>query len=408
MKRKISILLVLALVASLCMAFVPAQASGDPYFEPTKSVFTVGEKITINYSNISTSIGDCWLGLYKKNQSTDTRNQMWTYFVNGGSLTKSASGTLTIPDDMEAGEITDGNIPEGEYKVVLLKSSNKSVLSNVAYFTVGEQVKTPVLSVAKTTFTEGEDIVVSYADVTSKLGKGVWLALYKKNPVFGTDQSFFWTMLTNSADGSLTHGESGTLMFPADAEGGSVPQGLATLDAGEYELMILDAAYGVLGEKVAITVKAPAGAPKLSVEKTTFTEGEDIQVSFENISEDLGKGVWIALYKKGARLGNDQSYVWFYVTDSNNGNPVRGQSGMVTLPADAEGGSVPQGLATLDAGEYELMILDAAYGVLGEKVSITIQAKNTTTGDTSVMLMALMIVCAVSVCAIAKRKQYGK
>ena len=378
-----------------------------PYFEPTKEEFTVGEKITIDYSNITTEIGDCWLGLYKKNQGTDTRNQMWTYFVNGGSLTKGTSGTLTIPDDMETGEITNGNIPEGEYKVVLLKSSNKAVLSNVAYFTVGAPVKTPALSVEKTTFTEGEDIVVSYSDITTTLGKGVWLALYKKNPVFGTDQSYVWTMLTSSTDGSLVHGESGTFTFPEDAEGGSVVQGNGSIVAGEYELMILDAAYGVIGEKVAITVKEPVGAPKLSVSKDIFTVGEDIEVSFENISEELGKGAWVALYKKGATLGTDQSYVWFYVTDSSTGTLVRGAGGTVTLPADADGGAVPQGKATLEAGEYELMILSAGYEVLSDRVSVTIQAKNSSTGDTSVMFFATMVVCTVGAFIFVKRKQYN-
>ncbi len=506
MKRKVSILLVLALVASLCMAFVPAQASattdyltvekqvyskteeikvkvnalpnplpnnlyialyvypytigsttgavwinvnvnnqqtvfaGDiititqnsgtrvgaysvalleyktngtiedniihigPYFEPTKEEFTVGEDITINYSNISTSIGDCWLGLYKKDQSTTSRNQMWTYFVNGGSLTKNESGTLTIPDDMEAGEITNGQIPEGEYKVVLLKSSDKSELSNVAYFTVGAPAKTPKLSVPKTTFTEGEDIVVSYSDVTSKLGKGVWLALYKKDPTFGTDQSFVWSMLTSSADASLVHGESGSFTFPQDAEGGSVFQGNATITPGEYELMILDASYGVIGDKVAITVKAPVSAPKLSVAQSTYTVGDEIEVSFENVSKDLGKGVWVALYKKGAKLGSDQSYAWFYVTDSTSGELVYGATGTVALFAEADGGAISQGNATLTAGEYELMVLDGSYNVLSDKVSVTIQEKNSTTGDVSMMLIASMLVCAIGVCIVCKRK----
>ncbi|MBP3392108.1 MAG: hypothetical protein J6L76_04895 [Clostridia bacterium] len=377
-----------------------------PYLEPTKPIYAPGEDIIINFSNITDDLGDCWFGLLKGNEPNTNRSSKERYAIqNGVNQLGGTSGSFnmdTFPD-----KLITGDLPEGDYKLILFKLSNRAELSNVATFTVGQppQKKVPKLSVAKTTFTEGEDIVVSFSDVSTDMGKGAWLAMYPENPTLGSTQSYAWAMLTASADGSLVHGESGSFTFPEDAEGGSVPAGTATITPGKYELMILAADYTQLGEKITITVKAPVPDPVVSVGKTTYTVGEAIEIKYENISEDLGKGVWLAVYKKGATLGSTQSHVWAMLTASSDGSLVHGASGTFTFPEDAEGGSVHAGSQTLDAGAYDVMILAADYTQIGQTVSFEIQAKNTTTGDTSMAVTCAVVMMAIGAMVILQRKK---
>ncbi|MBR5500240.1 MAG: hypothetical protein IKV74_01790 [Clostridia bacterium] len=380
-----------------------------PYLKPTKEIYAPGEDIIINYSNITDDLGDCWFGLLKGDEPNTARSSKERYAIqNGVNTLGGANGSFnmdTFPD-----KLITGDLPEGDYKLILFKLSNRAELSNVATFTVGQppQVKVPAISIEKDTFTEGEDIVVSYSDVSTDMGKGAWLALYPENPTFGTTQSLAWIMLTASADGSLVHGENGSFTFPEDAEGGSVYTGSATLTPGNYELMILSANYTVLSEKLTFTIKAPVKTPEISLEKTVYEENESIQVQYKDISEDLGKGVWLAVYKKGATVGNTQSHLWVMLTDSADGSLVHGANGTFTFPENAEGGSVYNGTEKLDAGEYDIMILTADYTQIGETVSFTVQAKHTTTGDASVLMSCIVLVLTVGVTFTLKRKYAAK
>lgn len=395
MKRKISILLVLALIATMCMSFVTVNATEKPVTITTsKTEYQKGDEVTINYSGVTTSLGTCWLAMYREGDTPEDRNPStwWTYFVNNGAIQCGTEGTGSVKMTVENA---------GEFYFVLV-SGSYARLSNDLAITV-EDPDAPKLTPTKSEFTVGEDVTIDYKNISVDLGD-CWVGLYQKDQ--GTDtRNQMWTWFVQN--GALSRGASGTLTIPDDMVAGALTS--ETIPEGEYKVVLLaeDGRKTVLSNMAYFTVGQPPKTPTISVEKTEFTEGEEIEVSFADISEKLGTGVWLALYKKDAVLGTDQSHAWIMLTDSTDASLVNGASGTVVFPTEAEGGSVPDGKATLAAGEYELMILSANYGLIGEKVSVTIKAENSSTGDASVMIAAVLVVCAMGVCLFIKRKQYN-
>ncbi len=143
----------------------------------------------------------------------------------------------------------------------------------------------PAISMSKKAYAIGEEIAVSYKYTPEN--QDAWIGIYRYGENPGSTVSVKW---------GYTQGQSGTLKFSFDEQ-------------GEYfAVLFKDGGYTEAAERVRFFV---GDVPELSMEKTTFNEGEAIEVSYKNapaLSQD-----WIGIYKMGKTPGtSDASGNWAY------------------------------------------------------------------------------------------------
>ena len=82
--------------------------------------YSEGKNITVSFEGLNTSLGSCWLALYKKGDSPEARNQSvwWTWLVNNGAAQQpheAGAGTIALP----------ANYTPGDYYFVVVNSAYK-------------------------------------------------------------------------------------------------------------------------------------------------------------------------------------------------------------------------------------------------------------------------------------------
>lgn len=220
-----------------------------------------------------------------------------------------------------------------------------------------------LLTTDKTTYTEGEDIMVT------AVGSGKdWVGIYQKNDPIPEKTSIRWYYVAQ--DGNTSG--AGKNIF--DAGINSERSELAALPAGEYTLFLFENdGYNTLAQVDITVVPAPTVEEKtLSTDKNEYTEGEPILVTATGDKAD-----WVGIYQKNDVIPDKTSIRWYYV--AKNGNT----SGTVKDIFDAEIHEMREELASLPAGEYTVYLFENdGYTVLAQK-EITVKAAETETPETT-------------------------
>lgn len=157
----------------------------------------------------------------------------------------------------------------------------------------------PSISMEKNTFAPGEKIEVLYQYAPE--GQNAWIGIYHKgkNPDV-SGPSTRW---------EYTSGQSGKFTF--------------TLDSPDeyYAVLFNDEGYTEISERIAFYV---GSIPELSIEKSSYQEGEGIKVNFKN-APGLDND-WIGIYKMGKIPGTaDLSDSWDYTGKQNSGEMTLGK-----------------------------------------------------------------------------------
>lgn len=172
------------------------------------------------------------------------------------------------------------------------------------------------LTLSKTTFMTGEDIVVTYA--TDTLAKDAWIGVIPSATPHGTEEG------NDAADIDykyMSGATSGTMTFKAPKMAGSFDLRLSESDstAGGKELA-----------SVSFTVKddgsTTGSGSKITLSKTTYTPGEAIDASF-TAPATLDKLSWIGIIPAatphGTEAGNDAVDVSYMYLNGQSVGPVK-------------------------------------------------------------------------------------
>lgn len=217
-----------------------------------------------------------------------------------------------------------------------------------------------LLKVNKTTYTQGEDILVT------AIGDGDdWVGIYQKSDTIPDVTSILWYYVDKEGNSS---GDTKNIF---DSEYIN-RQELADLPAGEYKVCLFaDGGYDILAQKD-ITIKANAAStPTTSVtektlktNKTMYTEGEPI------LTTATGEGLdWVGLYLRDDTLETDQSIRWYYVAKDGN------TSGTEKNLRVAEGTNASRAAyADVPAGEYTIYLCANDKWDILAQVDITVKA----------------------------------
>lgn len=197
-----------------------------------------------------------------------------------------------------------------------------------------------LLKTNKTTYTEGEDILIT------AVGDGDdWVGIYQKGETVKDVVSIRWYYVAKEGNTS----GSAKNIFDSEYVNRSA---LANLPAGEYTVYLLaDGGYQVLSQ-VDITVTSnsgedqPSGEKTLTTDKTTYLEGEPILTTATGEGKD-----WVGLYLRTDTLETDQSIRWYYVARDGN------TSGSAKDIRTAEGTNASRAAyANVPAGEYTVYL----------------------------------------------------
>ena len=348
---------------------------------------TEGEDLTVNYTGIVSDLGkDVEIRVYEKGKDTVgvDRSVMYCDLIDddGNLLVESSDGSVVFPKDDARGNTA---IPAGNYVVKLIGAQNKQIGDGVE-FTVKAKVPI-VVEVEKNTIAEGDELVINYSGIDSRLGTDVEFRLYRAGEETpGVNASIMYFKLINE-DGSTVRGTSGTVKFPLDDARGNT-----LLSAGEYRLKLIGGQNKQLGDTINITVKS---AVEFSVVNTKIDDGESIEINYSGISESAGKNLELRLYKSGEETpGVDRSVMYFTLTD-NNAAPANGSSGTIVFPRDDARGSTE-----LPTGVYKLKLIDGTNRQIGDSITVIVGEPeiNVTTGDSELWILAcaaMLIVCAL-------------
>ena len=230
-----------------------------------------------------------------------------------------------------------------------------------------------VLKVNKTTFTEGEDILVTATGANAD-----WVGIYQVDDVIPDDTSIVWYYVAKEGN---TSGKTKNLSEEVRVERAD----LADFPAGDYVIYLFENdGYTILAQQE-ITIKAkntttstpkpttkPTATPEvkektLKTNKTTYKEGEAILVTA------TGEGLdWVGLYLRDDKLETDQSIRWYYVAKDGN------QSGKEKNIRTAEGSNASRSdYVDVPAGEYTIYLCANDKWDVIQKIDITVKADTT-------------------------------
>ena len=220
---------------------------------------------------------------------------------------------------------------------------------------------TPV-SITGSTFKQGGTI---NAEVYSSGGSSAWIGLYEASVTPGPEASISWanaSVVTDAINianyetwksfGTVNKGDY--FNFQADNEYWYlVPGDYKLIYFADGEYTNYDAskiAQFTVTSEIDSNPEAPGGnaLPSLSVEKTTFCEGEGIEVTA------TGSGTsWVGIYDRNDVPSNENSsYFWYYVTPNFGQTCVSGQT--YVIQDQAVGKADAGAEVSLPAGNYSI------------------------------------------------------
>ncbi len=333
-----------------------------------KNEFNVGEPIYVTATVDTPGAGD-WVGIVRKDVTSPsiryryvdktTTNTANTGFGDGAKIDVKLGKIVTDYDDYA----TYQNIPAGEYYIIYVKAdAPATAATEMIPITVKSTAKSDnYLSISKTDFYEGEDIVFSH-NVTSPSSTD-WVGITGPNYNEGSIKYVYATM------------SKGTSIVANDMTQFALPQ-YQYLPAGEYNLIYVlnDGSAYQAKSVIPITIHAKldgtTSTSYLKVEKTTFYEGEPILVTPKN----TGSTDWI-----GIATSYTISSIRYF-TSTNTQQDIR--KGTVT------GIYSGKALANIPAGVYQIIYVanDQAAHYASEWINIQVLPAPNPSAPSSVTL----------------------
>lgn len=292
---------------------VTGSIAGDPSVTLAATTVKPGQAFTVQYQYAPEG-QNAWVGIYRKGETPQSvLSHVWKY-------TPAESGSLTFT-------INETN----EFYAVLFEDEGYTEISERVPFYVGT---VPQLSLAKTAYEEGEDIVVSYADAPAL--KADWIGVYKRGKTPGTaDLSDAWDYIS-TAKGELNLGHK-------------LPKGYYFVN------YFTRGGYFEPSERLYFSIGSDIST--VSTDKDVFTTAEDIAIHYAD-----GPGTpkdWVGVYLKGKDPIVDELDGFYYTYGATEGT------------VQIKAGSLPP-------GEYfSALFINDSYDEVSERISFTVKEETT-------------------------------
>lgn len=281
----------------------------SPILSTDKTSYSPTESIVCSFSNAPGLKYD-WIGLYQEGAGTYSYLD-YLYTDNSKSGTAGqTSGSVTFSLNF---------LEPGNYAVRLHGNGSANVLATDTFTVSGGS---PSVSTDQETYTPTDPIVVSFSNAPAH--KYDWIGIYEAGAATISYLDYRFTDDT----------KTGT----AGQVNGSVTFNLNWLAAGSYEVRLHVNGSGTMLASDTFTVSG--GAPSVSTDKTSYTPGEAITVSFTNAPGY--KYDWIGIFQEGDAPLSYQSYLY---TDGTRGGTASIVNDSVTFTSNM--------LGALSPGNYE-------------------------------------------------------
>lgn len=336
-------------------AVLTIEADNVDRLTTSKTSYEVGEDIMVTATAVSNAPAESWwVGLYLKEDdlSTGIHSIYWYYTRDDAHINGTA---YNIRDQKHNSERADYvTIPVGNYKLVLFDGEGE-VVKSVEFFVVPSTVtEKGTITTDKTTYTQGESVMVT-ATCSEKIGSKVyWVGIYKKGEKPDDVYSIYWYYVKDENHTSGTAYDI-KLQKANDRADFSV---VGSLPAGEYTLVLFNNSGYSVETSVDITITGgdtptppTPTVPDVVLDKTVYEVGEAINVTCNVAEGSTAKTWWVGVYGDGEQPSGDiRSYLWYYVED---GSHVNGGTYNI-LVEDRSSGRIDK--AELPAGKYQVLL----------------------------------------------------
>ena len=291
--------ILLSITCAICFALsavcfltnVPSKVVADSSTQTAhltieKTTFKTGEPILVSATSTTTG-GTDWVGII----STEVQNKAvyWRYVDNNTSNLAQRGFGNGVKFDIKLSQFGGGttapyeDIPAGNYKIiyVLNDGSASSATESLSITVVDGSASTAHLSLTKTCFYEGEEILVTptVATANAKDWVGVGTSNYK------TEGSILWKYIDEDTSNATTGLGSGITVDVKSFYKPDVPAlyQYRGLQAGNYKIYHVQNNQGANSstEVIDITVypKLTLKTAHLAIEKSVYYAGEPIMVT---------------------------------------------------------------------------------------------------------------------------------
>jgi hypothetical protein len=250
----------------------------SPQIQLKKTTFAPGEEIQVSFVALPSFTNNAWIGIIPSyiphgSQTVNDQHDLSYHYLH-----KQISGNLVFKAPNQ----------EGSYDL-RMNDSGKEVTSTS--FSVAVDLSGVQLQLNKTTFAPAEEIQVSFV-ASPSFASNAWVGIIPSNIPHGSEA------VNDSHDLSyqyLSGRTSGTLLFKAPNQEGS------------YDLRMNGS--GKEGTSTSFSVAVDLSGVQLQLNKTTFSPGEEIQVSFA-ASSSFASNAWVGIIPSniphGSQTVNDQ------------------------------------------------------------------------------------------------------
>jgi hypothetical protein len=274
------------------IAFTVASNVGisNPTLTLDKTQFTPGEKITVYFTSPATYPENAWVGMFPANIQHGSEALNDQHELAYQYLSKKTSGTLTFNAPAK-----DGNY---DFRMHDTDDNGKEV-AQIAFVVLPKQ-QIPVLTLNKTEYLPGEEIVVTFSGFAGNAKD--WIAVAT---VGSADNAYItYKFLEGKKSGSIT--------LPAQGAGSYEVRGYFN---NEYTVKV----------KTTFKVIPPEVTAKVICTKSVFAPTEDVVIDFSGFPGNAKD--WIAIAKTGTA---DNSYTTYKFLEGKT-------SGRIILPAQVAG-----------------------------------------------------------------------
>lgn len=285
--------------------------------------------------------------------------------VTEDGTSRSISVVGDLPEGITVEYENNGQKEVGKYQVVAKFMKNGvEIERRYAVLTI-ESSTVDRLVLNKTTFEQGEDILITATAPADSANNTWWVGLYLDTDEVEGDESIYWYYVK---DENHTNGTAYSIRSQTHNASRS---DYVNLPVGRYKVVLFNTSGYTVEKSVEIEIVPQSGTEigTVSANKNEFVAGEDIMVTATCPSKAGDRAYWVGLYLKEETPSNEVvSIYWYYVKD---GNHVSG--GTYNIKDQENNAQKRPDLISLPVGEYKLILFNAS-GAIEATFALTIVA----------------------------------
>ncbi len=273
-----------------------------------------------------------------------------------------------LPTGVEVSYLNNGQTEAGTYQITATFTLNgETIETRYAVLSI-EPDNVDRLKVNKTTFEQGEDIIITATAFANSENKTWWVGLYLPTDTVETDYSIYWYYVK---DESHVNGESYNIRQQShNTERGEY----VYLPVGKYKVVLFNTSGYTVEKIVNIEIVASSSTEKGTVkaDKQNYAVGETVSVTATCPTNAGSNTYWVGLYLADETPSSTVvSIYWYYVKDENHtsGTAYDIKKQEKNNRSDYE---------NLPAGEYKLVLFDAS-GAVAYTSTFTVKPSTDTT-----------------------------